>query len=165
LNRILPNEQTRLNEYRRLLSKILLLPGFEFTATLGFHIIAIFSPEKSIRELEHLLLSLSIPPAQIDEGTPAIGASVDVINAYRLINEAGGIAIAAHANSSNGVAMRGINFGGQTRIAYTQDPNLLALEVTDLDVKGPRSTAAFLMAQNPNIHVECIASRDLTPTV
>jgi len=61
LNRILPNETTRLNEYRRLLSRILLLPGFEFTATFGFHIIGLFSPEKNILELEHLLLDLSIP--------------------------------------------------------------------------------------------------------
>ena len=38
LNRLLPEEQTRLTEYRRLLGKILVLPGFEFTATFGFHI-------------------------------------------------------------------------------------------------------------------------------
>ena len=162
LNRILPNEAARLNEYRRLLSKILLLPGFEFTATFGFHIIGIFSPNKNVRELEHLLLSLSIPPDQLDLGTPAIGASVDVIYAYKLINEAGGIVIAAHANSSNGVAMRGINFGGQTRIAYTQDPNLHALEVTDLELKGPRSTAAFFSGIKPEYprRMHCIQGSD-----
>jgi hypothetical protein len=162
LNRILPNETTRLNEYRRLLSKILLLPGFEFTATFGFHIIGLFSPEKNIRELEHLLLDLSIPASQLDEGNPAIGASVDVINAYKLIQDAGGIVIAAHANSSNGVAMRGINFGGQTRIAYTQDQNLNALEVTDLELKGPRSTAAFFSGTKPEYprRMHCIQGSD-----
>jgi len=162
LNRILPNETTRLNEYRRLLSKILLLPGFEFTATFGFHIIGLFSPEKNIRELEHLLLDLSIPASQLDEGNPAIGASVDVINAYKLIQDAGGIVIAAHANSSNGVAMRGMNFGGQTRIAYTQDQNLNALEVTDLELKGPRSTAAFFSGTKPEYprRMHCIQGSD-----
>ena len=58
LNRLQPEERERLNEYRRLLDKILLLPGFEFTATFGFHILGFFPPETSIRELEHLLLSL-----------------------------------------------------------------------------------------------------------
>ncbi len=162
LKRIMPDELAQLNEYRRLTSKILLLPGFEFTATFGFHIIGIFSPSKTVRELEHLLLALSIPPDQLDLGTPAIGASVDVITAYKMINDAGGIVIAAHANSSNGVAMRGINFGGQTRIAYTQDPNLHALEVTDLELKGPRSTAAFFNGTKPEYprRMHCIQGSD-----
>lgn len=162
LNRLLPDERQKLFEIRRLLSKILFLPGFEFTATFGFHIIGLFSPKKNVREIEHLLLSLSIPPNQLDEGTPAIGASVDVLAAYKLINDAGGIVIAAHANSSNGVAMRGMNFGGQTRIAYTQDQNLHALEVTDLDQKGPRSTAAFFNGTKPEYprRMHCIQGSD-----
>ena len=53
-----------------------------------------------------------------------------------------GLVIAAHANSTHGVAMRNFPFGGQTKIAYTQDPNLDALEVTDLD-RSSRSTARF----------------------
>ncbi len=40
LNRLLPEEETRLAEYQRLLKKVLVLPGFEFTATFGFHILA-----------------------------------------------------------------------------------------------------------------------------
>jgi len=162
LNRILPEERTRLSEYRRLLKKITLLPGIEFTATFGFHILGVFSPEKNPREIEHLLLDLSIPVNQLDKGDPAIGSSVDVIRAYQLINEAGGIVIAAHANSTNGVAMRGMNFGGQTRIAYTQDKNLHALEVTDLEAKGPRTTAAFFNGTKPEYprRMHCIQGSD-----
>lgn len=149
LNRSLPEEQARLAEYRRLLDKILVLPGFEFTATFGFHILGIFPPEKPVREIEHLLLDLNIPPDQLDEGSATVGASSDVLTAYRLISTAGGLAMAAHANSSNGVAMRGFAFGGQTKIAYTQDPHLHALEVTDLEHKGSRSTAAFFSGTKP----------------
>ncbi len=149
LNRLLPDEQARLAEYRRILGKLLLLPGIEFTATFGFHILGIFPPDKPVREIEHLLLDLNIPTDILDEGSDTFGATSDVITAYRLISEAGGLAIAAHANSSNGVAMRGFNFGGQTRIAYTQDPNLMALEVTDLEQKGKRSTAAFFNGTKP----------------
>jgi hypothetical protein len=149
LGRLTPEERDRLQEYRRLTKKVLVLPGFEFTATFGFHILAIFPPEKSTRELDHLLLSLRIPSDQLDSGSSTVGATSDVLTAYRMIHEAGGLAIAAHANSANGVAMRGFPFGGQTKIAYTQDPNLHALEVTDLTQGGRRSTAAFFLGTKP----------------
>ncbi len=70
--------------------------------------------------------------------------------------------IAAHANSSNGVAMRGFPIGGQTKIAYTQDPHLHALEVTDLENKGNRSTAAFFNGTKPEYprRMHCIQGSD-----
>jgi hypothetical protein len=162
LNRILPEEQYRLDEYLRLLDKILVLPGFEFTATFGFHILAIFPPEKNVREIEHILLSLNIPPAQIDDGSVTVGASSDVLVAYRAIKEAGGLVIAAHANSSNGVAMRGFPFGGQTKIAFTQDVNLHALEVTDLDHRGRHTTQYFFRGTKPEYprRMHCIQGSD-----
>ena len=147
--RILPEEKQRLDAYRELLAKILVLPGFEFTAALGFHILGIFPPETPIRELEFLLLKLGIPADKLDEGATVVGATADVLTAYRLIREAGGIVIAAHANSSHGVMMRGLNIGGQTRIAYTQDPNLHALEVTDLGSRSRNSTARFFDGSKP----------------
>lgn len=162
LNRLLPEEKTRLSEYRRLNQKLLILPGFEFTATFGFHILGIFPPNKPVREIEHLLLSLNIPPNLIDEGSQVVGATTDVLTAYQIINLAGGLVIAAHANSSNGVAMRGFNFGGQTKIAYTQDNHLHALEVTDLDQKGKHSTAAFFNGAKPEYprRMHCIQGSD-----
>lgn len=162
LGRLLPEEQIRLKEYRRLLDKILVLPGFEFTATFGFHILGIFPPEKPVREIEHLLLDLRIPPDQLDEGSATIGAASDVLTAYRMIHDAGGLVIAAHANSSNGVAMRGFAFGGQTKIAYTQDAHLNALEVTDLDQKSKRATAAFFNGTKPEYprRMHCIQGSD-----
>lgn len=162
LNRIMPEEKVRLKEYRRLLDRMLVLPGFEFTATFGFHILGIFPPETSAREIEHILLSLNIPADQLDEGSVTVGASVDVLTSYRLINEAGGLVIAAHANSTNGVAMRGFPLGGQTKIAYTQDHNLHALEVTDLDRRGRRTTAAFFSGTKPEYprRMHCIQGSD-----
>jgi hypothetical protein len=142
LGRAQKTEVQVLAEYRRLLDKILVLPGFEFTATFGFHIIGVFSPQKSVREIEHVLLGLNIPVAVLDEGNSVVGASSDVLTAYRAINAAGGICIAAHVNAAHGVAMKGMDFGGQTRIAYTQDVNLHALEATDLGRRG-RNTARF----------------------
>ncbi len=143
--RIRPDELSRLAEYRRLLKKVMVLPGFEFTATFGFHILGLFSPDKPVREIEHVLMQLKVPNEVIEKGLTEAGATSDVLTAYQLINAAGGIAIAAHANSSNGVSMRNLNLGGQTRMAFTQDPNLLAIEFTDLD-KGPRRSSAYLFS-------------------
>ncbi len=143
LGRAQPDELKRLVEYRRLLEKILVLPGFEFTATFGFHILGIFAPSTPVRLIEHLLLSLNVPPHVLDEGNSEVGASADVLTAYETINTSGGICIAAHVNSSHGVAMRGFDFGGQTKIAYTQDRYLHALEVTDLGRQDRNSTERF----------------------
>lgn len=147
--RALADELRLLAEYRRLLDKILVLPGFEFTATFGFHILGIFSPQTPVRYIEHLLLSLNVPHEVLQTGDPAAGSTADVLDCYRLVNEAGGIAIAAHINSAHGVMMRGLNFGGQTRIAYTQDRNLHALELTDINRSGRQSTRRFFDGTKP----------------
>ncbi|MBN1659765.1 MAG: putative DNA binding domain-containing protein [Anaerolineae bacterium] len=162
LGRIQPDEQRQLDEYRRLGNKILVLPGFEFTATLGFHVLAVFAPETDLRMLEHLLIELNVPPQLLDEGATEVGATADVLTAYRLIAQAGGLAIAAHANSSHGVALRGLDFGGQTRIAYTQDSHLYALEVTDLEKRGRRTTASFFSGRKPEYprRMHCIQGSD-----
>ncbi|MBZ0301783.1 MAG: putative DNA binding domain-containing protein [Anaerolineae bacterium] len=162
LGRAQPDELRTLAEYRRLLEKVLVLPGFEFTATFGFHILGIFSPDTPIRQLEHLLLNLNVPLETLDTGSSNVGASSDVLTAYRVITEAGGICIAAHANTTHGVAMRGLDFGGQTRIAYTQDSHLHALEVTDLTNKGRGSTQRFFSGTKPEYprRMRCIQGSD-----
>ncbi|MEZ4645814.1 MAG: putative DNA binding domain-containing protein [Chloroflexota bacterium] len=162
MGRIDALEQRRLDEYRRLLDKILVLPGFEFTATFGFHILGLFPPETPVSYLEHLLLTLHIPLELLQKGSSTVGATVDVLTAYQVINEAGGIVIAAHANSGNGVIMRGLDFGGQTRIAYTQDPNLHVLEVTDLEKRGHYATRRFFDGSKPEYPrpMRCIQGSD-----
>ncbi|MGC9397025.1 MAG: RNA-binding domain-containing protein [Anaerolineae bacterium] len=162
LNRLKPGEEKKLQEYRRLQDKLLLLTGFEFTATFGFHILGIFPPDTSIRELEFLLLQMNVPDDKLDEGATDVGATVDVLTAYQMIADAGGLVIAAHVNSSHGVALQGIRFGGQTRIAFTQDPNLHALEVTDLEKVGKKTTARFFDGSKPEYprRMRCIQGSD-----
>jgi len=91
-----------------------------------------------------------------------VGASADVLKAYEVISAAGGLAIAAHANSNNGVAMRGFPLGGQTKIAYTQNENLAALEVTDLGKRGRHTTATFFRGTKPEYprRMHCIQGSD-----
>jgi hypothetical protein len=58
--------------------------------------------------------------------------------------------------------MRGFDFGGQTKIAYTQDPHLHALEVTDLDKRGRFTTARFFDGRKPEYPrpMRCIQGSD-----
>jgi hypothetical protein len=160
LQRLAPHESERLAEYRRLLDKILVLPGFEFTATFGFHILAIFPETTSIRLMEHLLLSLGVPEEKFGSGE--VGATSDVLRAYEILDEHGALVIGAHVNSSHGVAMQGLRFGGQTKIAYTQDEHLAALEVTDLASTSRRSTAYFFNGSKPEYprRMHCIQGSD-----
>ncbi len=162
LDRMDEKEKDLLAEYRRLLEQILVLPGFEFTATFGFHILGIFSPDTPIRSIDHVLLNLNIPANDLDNGSSTVGASTDVLTAYKAITDAGGITIAAHANSTHGIAMRGFRFGGQTKVAYTQDENLYALEVTDLSSTSRRSTSRFFNGSKPEYprRMHCIQGSD-----
>jgi Schlafen, AlbA_2 len=161
LGRLRPDERRRLDEYRRLRQKVLVLPAFEFTATFGFHILAVFPEAMSVREIEHILLTLNIPASKLDAGSGEVGATTDVLTAYRVIDEAGGLVIAAHANSTHGVATIGA-LSGQTKIAYTQDEHLHALEVTDLEHKGRRATSAFFNGSKPEYprRMHCIQGSD-----
>jgi hypothetical protein len=162
LRRINDVEARELSEYRRLLNKILVLPGFEFTATFGFHILALFPPETSIRKLEHVLLTLNVPEDRLDVGTSEVGATTDVLRAYEVLTEAGAIVIGAHVNSTHGIAMQGFPFGKQTKMDYTQDPNLHALEATDLENPGRRTTLRFFSgskAEYPR-RMHCIQGSD-----
>jgi len=161
LKRLEPAEEARLTEYRRILGKILLLPGFEFTATFGFHILAIFPERTSVRLMEHLLLTLGVPEDRFGSGE--VGATTDVLRAYEVLADNGALVIGAHVNSTHGIAMQGLRFGGQTKIAYTQDPHLHALEVTDLVVGGHRrSTARFFNGTKPEYprRMHCIQGSD-----
>jgi hypothetical protein len=162
LGRLEADEKRQLDEYRRLLDKIMVLPGFEFTATFGFHILGIFPSETQVRFLEHLLLTLNVPAHLLQDGSSTVGSTSDVLTAYRVINQAGGLVIAAHANSNNGVVMRGLDIGGQTRIAYTQDPNLHVLEVTDLEKRGRYTTRRFFEGSKPEYPrpMRCIQGSD-----
>ena len=53
-------------------------------------------------------------------------------------------------------------FRGQTKIAYTQDEHLHALEVTDLESKSRRATAAFFNGSKPEYprRMHCIQGSD-----
>jgi hypothetical protein len=128
--RLTEDEQTQLNEYRRLLAKITVLPGFEFTSHYGAHVLGLFAPDRPISLIDATLLQLGVPPEMLKNGACAIADTRHVTEAYETIARAGGLVIAAHANGPNGVIAETLRMGtsGQARIAATQSASLHALE-------------------------------------
>jgi hypothetical protein len=128
--RLTPEEQSRLDEYRRLLDKITVLPGFEFTSHYGAHILGIFSPHHPLSLIEATLLQLGVPPDVLKKGACSIANTRYVTDAYEIIARAGGLVIAPHVNGPNGVITETLRMGtsGQSRVAATQSPFLHALE-------------------------------------
>jgi hypothetical protein len=128
--RLTEEEQVRLNEYRRLLAKITVLPGFEFTSHFGSHILGLFAPDRPVSLIEATLLQLGVLPDLLKRGACSVPDTRHVTDAYEIITRAGGMVIAAHANGPNGVITETLRMGtsGQSRIAATQHPALHALE-------------------------------------
>jgi hypothetical protein len=129
-SRLTPDEQERLNEYRRLLDKITVLPGFEFTSHFGAHILGLFPPNRPISLIETTLLQLGVPAEQLKGGICGIANTRHTTEAYEIISRAGGLVVAPHVNGPNGVISETLRMGtsGQSRIAVTQSPFLHALE-------------------------------------
>jgi hypothetical protein len=128
--RLTDEEQERLNEFRRLLGKITVLPGFEFTSHYGAHILGLFAPDRPVSLIDATLLQLGVPPDVLKNGACSIADTKHVTEAYEIIARAGGIVIAAHANGPSGVITETLRMGtsGQSRIAATQQASLHALE-------------------------------------
>ncbi|NJN15072.1 MAG: AAA family ATPase [Oscillochloris sp.] len=128
--RLTTEEQERLTEYRRLLAKVTVLPGFEFTSHFGAHILGIFPPNHPISLIEATLLQLGVPPTQLKAGLCGVSNTRHVTEAYDIIARSGGLVIAPHANGPNGVITETLRLGtsGQARIAVTQSSHLHALE-------------------------------------
>ncbi|NCC34267.1 MAG: PHP domain-containing protein, partial [Chloroflexia bacterium] len=128
--RLTADEQVRLDEYRRLLAKITVLPGFEFTSHFGAHVLGIFPPNRPISLLETTLLQLGVPAEHLKGGVCGISNTRHVTDAYEIIARAGGIVIAPHINGPNGVVTETLRMGtsGQSRIAVSQSLHLHALE-------------------------------------
>ncbi|MEI7772062.1 MAG: RNA-binding domain-containing protein [Chloroflexales bacterium] len=128
--RLTDEEQQRLAEYRRLMVKINILPGFEFTSHFGAHILGVFAPNRPLSLIEATLLQLGVSADQLKDGVCGVANTRHVTEAYELIARAGGLVIAPHVNGPNGVITETLRMGtsGQSRIAATQSQHLNALE-------------------------------------
>ena len=130
-SRLQEHEQEELETYRRLLKKITVLPGFEFTSRFGSHTLAIFPPGgmDSIPRIKAVLHRLGVPYERMGLGSGSMPGTQAFLEAYEIIRDAGGIVIAAHINAPTGVLSIAKNLPtGALRISATQSPHLHALE-------------------------------------
>jgi len=124
-NRLTEEEQERLNEYRRLLAKITVLPGFEFTSHYGAHILALFAPDRPLSLIEATLLQLGIPPEQLKSGACAIADTKHVTEAYEIINRAGGIVYCCPRQRPQRCDHRDVAHGYKRSVAHCGYPTCL----------------------------------------
>ena len=103
-----------------------LFPGVELTVHGGAHLLAIFDPEMTELGLIHLLAKIGLPANPEDPSSLCTEDSFPQV--VRSIIEAGGIAIPAHADDSNGVLSA---YSGQTLQQILQIHSIIAAEVSD----------------------------------
>lgn len=102
-----------------------LFPGVEITATDGVHILALMSPDKGQRDVQHLLAQVGVRVE--DQGTSQARSK---LGAEQILEKLGKdtILIAAHVNKQRGVLT---TQGGEQRLAVLQHPHLSAVEVVE----------------------------------
>ena len=108
--------------------KVIIFPGVEISCVggqSGIHIIGIFDVDKTTRDIESILAKLDIETERYGKEDAITKKSVnDVVN---IISERGGIAIAAHSQSSKGVLRE---MQGLQRTEIMNNPNLLGVEAS-----------------------------------
>jgi predicted metal-dependent phosphoesterase TrpH len=104
-------------------TSLAVLPGVE-VSTPHCHILAIFDVKTPKTQIDDFLTRVGISTA--DRGKKEIN-SQPIEDVLKEIDNAGGLAIAAHANSSNGMLQQG---SGQFKIKLCGDPRVAALEFT-----------------------------------
>jgi predicted metal-dependent phosphoesterase TrpH len=124
-------------------SGLVVFPGVEISCTGGkkcIHIIGLFDVTKSSEHIKAVLNLISINPD--DYGKQDAISKKGPIDVIETICENGGIAVLAHANSSNGVLS---DMSGQARINVIQCRKLLAAEGTDFhdDAKAKAKKRAY----------------------
>lgn len=135
--------------------KVIIFPGVEISCvggSSGIHIIGIFDVDKTTRDIESILAKLDIEPERYGKEDAITQKSVnDVIN---IISERGGIAIAAHSQSSKGVLRE---MQGLQRTEIMNNPNLLAVEAAlesdfqnDEKAKNKKRTIDILNGEDIN---------------
>src|SRR3989338_8358645 len=109
---------------------IIIFPGFEITTESGadgIHILCLFNPDASTDVLDGILSNLGLLPDQRfhPDGSPKV-ITKGMLEAIKIVKTQGGICIAAHISSNNGLLSKS---EGQIRIEMFKNPDLLAVEI------------------------------------
>lgn len=146
---------------------VVVFPGFEITANTGgdgVHLVCLFDPNRKTTDLDGILSYFGLTPGRRFTGDkqPAIAeASFEKI--VDKVRAEGGLSIAAHATSSNGL-LRSSTLDGGIRIKCFTNPMLLALEIPgtrdQLSEFERNCTANRLDGYQRSFPIACINSSD-----
>jgi energy-coupling factor transporter ATP-binding protein EcfA2 len=111
---------------------VIVFPGFEVTANTGgdgVHLICLFDPNRQAQDLDAILSYFGLTPNKrfTSDKQPAI-AEATFEQIVEKVKKEGGITIAAHATSNNGL-LKSSTLEGGMRIKCFTNPMLLALEI------------------------------------
>lgn len=113
-----------------LFNKILILPGVEFEANPGVHLLLIFKPDIDIDVIEEFLSENGYPKDNQGIEDPEISTK-STIEITNLAHDLGAITIAAHVDSSKG-ALNTLP-KGNSRAQFFKNENLMGIQVVKLD--------------------------------
>ncbi|ADG81944.1 TrlF family AAA-like ATPase [Thermincola potens] len=126
------NDVTWLEMIRRVAENegIVVFPGVEISTNngkRGIHILALFDPSFPTERLDHMLTAAGLPPhKRLDNGNVLL-SSLTANEVIKVVNEYGGICIAAHSVDNNSGLFKGCE--GDTCAEIYTNPDLLAVEI------------------------------------
>jgi len=98
----LQNEINDLNDKLLLFNNIFVLPGVEFEANPGIHLLFIFNPKQNLNDIDRFLESCGYSDS--NQGLEVVtNVNVDVLDALRKAKELNAITIGAHIDSDKGI--------------------------------------------------------------
>lgn len=113
-----------INDDIDLFEKVMLLPGVEFEAKPGIHLLLIFNPNSDLDKIEDFLISAGYIEEQQGMEDPDIISRYGVDEVLDIVGNIGGTIIAAHADSNKGIYNE---LKGSFRASIFRSDNLSAI--------------------------------------
>ena len=99
----LETELVKLKSDSALFNNLTILPGIEFEANPGIHILLIFSPDQDLNEIDKFLENTGYTQSIQGFETPDIEIEIDVLETLKAAKELNALTIAAHVDSNKGI--------------------------------------------------------------
>jgi hypothetical protein len=120
-----------------------LFPGFEASSSEGVHLLCLFPPTTPFEEIERIIGRCGV--SNLEAASPLSDQSCDTL--MELISNCGGLTIAAHVCSANGLLT---TLRGQSGARVWRSNYLLAAALPGAGSDAPEAHRRIIMNQDPN---------------
>ena len=128
-NELIAMKLNSLREIKRDLDSVLVLPGVEFEATPGIHLLFVFNPSQDLSLVERFLEDGGYSDSDQGVENPTANVRWDVLEALQRAKDIDAITIAAHVDSNKGIYN---DLHGTYRARVFKSENLDALSVNSV---------------------------------